>query len=155
MSQLKGRSYVSFYELILSSSIFEEIESCRVFLFFCRRARWRPQRQRCQDQHDAMTQYPREEQMDREDCDSVVSPLPLSDYAWISGRDSCLVGVSCHSPSLPCLPLHFMHAFKLHWIWKWKWSSQMSWNWQKGNKNITLKGNQKNVPNIWENSDSE
>ena len=34
VSQLKGRSYVSFYELILSCSIFEEIESYVVSLFF-------------------------------------------------------------------------------------------------------------------------
>ena len=37
--------------------------------------------------------------LDREDCVSFVSPLFSYLTSWISGRDSCLVGVSCHSPS--------------------------------------------------------
>ena len=36
--------------------------------------------------------------LDREDCVSCVPPFMLPS-AWISGRDSCLVGVSCHIPS--------------------------------------------------------
>ena len=36
--------------------------------------------------------------LDREDCVSLRPPIILP-YAWISGRDSCLVGVSCHIPS--------------------------------------------------------
>ena len=39
--------------------------------------------------------------LDREDCVRLRSPFILP-YAWISGRDSCLVGVSCHIPSLVC-----------------------------------------------------
>ena len=47
---------------------------------------------------EATDQHLREEQLDHEDG---VSLYPLSSYltSWISGRDSCLVGVSCHSPS--------------------------------------------------------
>ena len=36
--------------------------------------------------------------LDREDCTSLRFPFILP-YAWISRRDSCLVGVSCHIPS--------------------------------------------------------
>ena len=37
--------------------------------------------------------------LDREDCASFVSPLSFYLTSWISGRDSCLVGVSRHIPS--------------------------------------------------------
>ena len=36
--------------------------------------------------------------LDREDCTSLRFPFTFP-YAWISRRDSCLVGVSCHIPS--------------------------------------------------------
>ena len=36
--------------------------------------------------------------LDREDCTSLRFPFILP-YAWISRRDFCLVGVSCHIPS--------------------------------------------------------
>ena len=36
--------------------------------------------------------------LDREDYTSLRFPFVLP-YPWISGRDSCLVGVSCHIPS--------------------------------------------------------
>ena len=38
--------------------------------------------------------------LDREDCASFVSPLSSYLTSGISGRDSCLVGVSCHGPRL-------------------------------------------------------
>ena len=53
---------------------------------------------RCQDQDDAMNQHLREEQLDHEYCVVFVSPVSSYLTSWISGRDSCLVGVSCHSP---------------------------------------------------------
>ena len=39
--------------------------------------------------------------LDREDYTSLRFPFILP-YAWISRRDSCLVGVSCHIPSFWC-----------------------------------------------------
>ena len=39
--------------------------------------------------------------LDREDYVSLRFPFILP-YAWISGRDSCLVGASCHIPSFWC-----------------------------------------------------
>ena len=47
---------------------------------------------------EATDQHIREEQLDHEDRVSFVSPLSSYLTSWISGRDSCLVGVSCHSP---------------------------------------------------------
>ena len=62
--------------------------------------------------------------LDREECASLRSPFTLP-YAWISRRDSCLVGVSCHIPSFRhCSRLascvHHVHIFET-WIeeyWK-------------------------------------
>ena len=52
--------------------------------------------------------------LDREDCASLRSPFILP-YAWISRRDYCLVGVSCHIPSsglsYACFHLSIMFKF--------------------------------------------
>ena len=52
--------------------------------------------------------------LDREDCTSLRFPFILP-YAWISRRDSCLVGVSCHIPSsglsYACFHLSIMFKF--------------------------------------------
>ena len=61
-------------------------------------------------QGDALNQHPREGHLDREDRVSFVSPLSSYLTSSISGRDSCLVGVSCHSPRLfvcnSCICIH-------------------------------------------------
>ena len=75
--------------------LFDRVSFCR------RRVRWRSRKQRCQDQYEAMNQHYWEGQLDREDYVSLHSPFILP-YAWIPGRDSCLVGVSCHIPSFWC-----------------------------------------------------
>ena len=64
------------------------------------RVGWRLRKQRRQDQFGSTKQQLRERQMDHEDCDSFVTPLSSYLTSWISGRYSCLVGVSCHIPSL-------------------------------------------------------
>ena len=57
---------------------------------------------------------------------------PLSSYltSWISGRDSCLVGVSCHSPRICfpriCLPLVSLKQPCIMFIFQLK----MKWGWQ-------------------------
>ena len=109
VSRPKRCYYVSFHELIVSCSIFEKIESCRVY--FCRRVGWRSRKQRCQDQDDAMNQRLWGGYLDREDCVSSVSPLSSYLTSWTSGWDSRLVGVSCHSPSFnpTCLCISGMH----------------------------------------------
>ena len=57
--------------------------------------------------------------LDREDRVSLC-PCVLLPYAWISGRDFCLVGVSCHIPSsgLACLCFSF-HASCLNSFETW------------------------------------
>ena len=57
--------------------------------------------------------------LDHEDCVSLRSPSILP-YAWISRRDSCLVGVSCHIPSFwHCSRLaHVCIIFK---FWNLNW----------------------------------
>ena len=53
--------------------------------------------------------------LDREDYVSWRFPFVLP-YAWISGRDSCLVGVSCHILASPCIRvLH--HVYLSSEIW--------------------------------------
>ena len=53
--------------------------------------------------------------LDREDYTSLRFPFVLP-YAWISGRDSCLVGVSCHILASPCIRvLH--HVYLSSEIW--------------------------------------
>ena len=69
--------------------------------------------------------------LDREDCTSLRFPFILP-YAWISGRDSCLVGVSCHSPSLglACLCIS-LHASCLNFYETLKWgliNPSSKWN---------------------------
>ena len=54
---------------------------------------------RRRDQGDATNQSSYEVQLGHEDCDSS-SPLFLLPYVLNLGQDSCLVGVSCHSPRI-------------------------------------------------------
>ena len=97
VSQPERWFYVLFRELILSCSILEEIDPSRVSFFppyhvdrisqskTSRQWWWSNQRSlKCN--------------LDGEDCTSLRFPFILP-YAWISRRDSCLVGVSCHIPS--------------------------------------------------------
>ena len=59
--------------------------------------------------------------LDHEDCVSLRSPSILP-YAWISGRDSCLVGVSCHVPASPRIRvLH--HVYFPSETWNGDWSN--------------------------------
>ena len=55
-------------------------------------------RARLQDNDGDRINVPMKCNLDREDCTSLRFPFILL-YAWISRRDSCLVGVSCHIPS--------------------------------------------------------
>ena len=55
-------------------------------------------RARCRDKDDDRINVLMKCNLDREDCVSLRPPFILP-YAWISGRDSCLVVVSCHIPS--------------------------------------------------------
>ena len=60
--------------------------------------------------------------LDREDCVGLVPPLSSYLTTWISGRDSCLVGVSCHSPRslfvISCIFIHvIMFKFQLNLKW--------------------------------------
>ena len=68
-----------------------------------------------------MNQHLREGQLDHEDRVSFVSPLSTYLTSWISGRDSCLVGVSCHSPRnlLVISGIASMHHFRFQLILKW------------------------------------
>ena len=58
--------------------------------------------------------------LDRENYTSLCSPFTLP-YAWISGRDFCLVGVSCHIPnsSLTYASFHVSIVFKFKWNLNW------------------------------------
>ena len=58
--------------------------------------------------------------LDREDYVNLCSPFILP-YAWISGRDSCLVGVSCHIPNsgLTYDSFHVSIMFKFKWNLNW------------------------------------
>ena len=95
VSQLERCFYVSFRKLILWSlrwSIIVELSlsSCLMKVSKAKTSR----------SIGEMNQHLREGQLDHEDRVSFVSPLPTNLMSWISGRDSCLVGVSCHSPRL-------------------------------------------------------
>ena len=79
------------------NNIFEKIDPSRVFLFLSLPCGLEFSEQRRQGL-ESMNQHLREEQLDREDYVSLRSPFILP-YAWIPGRDFCLVGVSCHIPS--------------------------------------------------------
>ena len=120
-SQLKGCFYASFRELILCS-LRSMIHSCEVVLLSCRHVGWSSRRKGCHNQYDVADQHLREGQLDHENrVISFVSPLSSYLTSWISGRDSCLVGVSCHSPSFGlCLSLHMhlcivLNSRKLNW----------------------------------------
>ena len=54
--------------------------------------------------------------LDREDYTSLRFPFILP-YAWISRRDSCLVGVSCHIPSFWCCLVFAscLNSWNLNW----------------------------------------
>ena len=97
VSQLERCFNVSLRELILSCSIFEKIDPSRVsFSSRCnvdRSSQSKTTRQRWW-RINVLTKC----NLNREDCVSLRFPFTLP-YAWISGRDSCLVGVSCHIPS--------------------------------------------------------
>ena len=82
---------------------------------------WRSRKQRRQDQFEAMDQHLREGQLDHEDRVSFVSPLSFSLTSWISGRDSCLVGVSCHSPRIWLQIVAQASIIMSKFLWKLKW----------------------------------
>ena len=71
-------------------------------------------RTRCRDKDGDRNNVPMKCNLDREDYTSLRFPLILP-YAWISRRDSCLVGVSCHIPSsgltYACFHLCIMSIF--------------------------------------------
>ena len=95
VSQLERCFYVSFRKLILWSlrwSIIVELSlsSCLMKVSKAKTSR----------SIGEMNQHLREGQLYHEDRVSFVSPLSTYLTSWISGRDSCLVGVSCHSPRL-------------------------------------------------------
>ena len=98
VSQLERCDNVSSHELILSCSVFEKIDSSRVFLSSSRHVSWSSQ-SKTPRQDDDRIKVLMKCNLDREDCASFMSPLSSYLTSWISGRDSCLVGVSCHSPS--------------------------------------------------------
>ena len=98
VSQLKRCFNISLHELIMSCSIFGKIDSYRVS-FYCHHVGWRSQKERRQDQLEQWINI--FEKGNR--IMKIVSFLtPLSSYftSWISGRDFCLVGASCHSPRI-------------------------------------------------------
>ena len=66
-------------------------------------------RTRRQDNDDVQINVHLKCTLDHEDYTSLRFPFTLP-YAWISGRDFCLVGVSCHSPrsALVCFALASM-----------------------------------------------
>ena len=114
MSQLKRCSYVSFRELILSARssrrsipVGFSFLSVVIMLDAVLRARRR-------DKDGDWINTFMKCNLDREVCVSFVSPLSSYLTSWISGRDSCLVGVSCHSPRiwLQIVALHPCIMFK-------------------------------------------
>ena len=97
VSQLERCDNVSSHELILSCSVFEKIDSSRVFLSSSRHVSWSSQ-SKTSRQDDDRIKVLMKCNLDREDYTSLRFPFILP-YAWISRRDSCLVGVSYHIPS--------------------------------------------------------
>ena len=73
-------------------------------------------RTRRQDKDGDRINAPMKCNLDREDCVSLRSPFILP-YAWISGRDSCLVGVSCHIPIFWCCLVFAscLNSWNLNW----------------------------------------
>ena len=116
MSQLKRCSYVSLRELILSAR--SSRRSIPVGLSFLSVVIMLDGLlgERRRDKDGDWINNPKRCNLDREDYVSLCSPFILP-YTWISGRDSCLVGVSCHSPSsgLACLCIS-LHASCLNSI---------------------------------------
>ena len=97
VSQLERCVNVSSHELIPSCSIFEKIDPSRVSFFSPCHVSWSSQNKTTR-QRWWLRQHSLKCHLHREDYVSLWSPFILP-YAWISGRDSCLVGVSCHIPS--------------------------------------------------------
>ena len=97
VSQLERCFSVSLHELILSCSIFNKIDPSRVFPFLSLSC-WLEFSETHQDKDGGWINVLMKCHLDHEDCVSLRSPFILP-YAWISGRDSCLVGVSFHNPS--------------------------------------------------------
>ena len=83
-------------ELILSCSIFEKIDPSRVSFSSRCHVGWSSQSKTTR-QRWWLNQRLMKCNLDREDYVSLRFPFILP-YAWISGRDFCLVGVSCHIP---------------------------------------------------------
>ena len=114
VSQLKRGCYVSFRELILSCSIFEKIDPSRVSFSPCQ-VSWSSQNKTTRQiwwRINVLTKC----NLNREDCVSLRFPFILP-YAWISGRDSWLVGVSCHSPRSALICFCFsIHATCLNFM---------------------------------------
>ena len=121
VSQLERCFYVSFRKLILWSlrwSIIVELplSSCLMKVSKAKTSR----------SIGEMNRHLREGQLDHEDCVSFASPLSSYLMSWISGRDSCLVGVSYHSPSLDLVYLCIsIHASCLNFmkLWNGGWSN--------------------------------
>ena len=123
--QLKRCFNVSLHELILSCSILEEIDPFRVFPFLSLSC-WLE----FSGQHI-------ETKMVIESTflwsatwivKIMLACVPLSSYltSWISGWDSCLVGVSCHIPRsivCPSLAPHVCIMFKFQLNLKWGWQN--------------------------------
>ena len=98
--QLERCFNVSLRELILSCSTFEKIDPSRVPFSSRCHVGWSSQ-SKTSRQDDDRIKVLMKCNLDREDCASLHSPFTLA-YAWISRRDFCLVGVSCHIPSFWC-----------------------------------------------------
>ena len=149
VSQLERCSHISPHKLIVSCSIFEKIDSYRVSsvgIVLDEDPEGR------QDQFEAMNQHLWWGQSDHEDRVSFMTPLSSYLTSWISRRDSCLVGVSCHSPSSAPVVLAWSCCimFKFYWTLNWgKWKPQKSFTKMINIKNCS-KWAQQNVPaNLW------
>ena len=120
VSQLERCDNVSSHELILSCSVFSKIDCSRVFISSRCHVGWSSQ-SKTSRQRWGSNQHPWEKQLDCEDHVSFVSPLSSYLTSWISGRDFCLVGVSCHSPRIlfvnSCI---FIQASYLN-FWNMNW----------------------------------
>ena len=82
----------------LECSIFEEIDSCRVppiVFVLDKDLEGKDVKINVMQGINVLTKC----NLDREDCVGFVSPLSSYITSWISGWDSCFVGVSCHNPS--------------------------------------------------------
>ena len=106
-SQLERCFNASLHELILSCSIFEKIDPSRVFPFLLLSCRLEFSEQDIETKMVIESTF-----LWNAPCivKIVLVCVPSSSYltSWISGRDSCLVGVSCHSPR-SALAWFFLH----------------------------------------------